>query len=63
MREIWTAMFEQIQSDIYTQNSCAHDEIVSPSSDHNVKIDSEQPLEKPTFIRLLPSLFTILGVI
>ena len=56
-------MFEQIQSDIYTQNSCAHDEIVSPSSDHNVKIDSEQPLEKPTFIRLLPSLFTILGVI
>ena len=61
MREISTAMFEQIQSDIYTQNSCAHDEIVSPSSDHNVKI--EQPLEKPTFIRLLPSLFTILGVI
>ena len=54
-------MFEQIQSDIYTQNSCAHDEIVSPSSDHNVKI--EQPLEKPTVIRLLPSLFTILGVI
>ena len=61
MREICTAMFEQIQSDIYTQNSCAHDEIVSPSSDHDVKI--EQPLEKPTFIRLLPSLFTILGVI
>lgn len=61
MREISTAMFEQIQSDIYTQNSCAHDEIFSPSSDHNVKI--EHPMEKPTFIRLLPSLFTILGVI